>query len=133
MVIGGSGRAADILAYAQRNVMKNTETGKYSLREGHIRHIETMLEESFGDKLTRELTVTRKKKFMTWIMECVSYSNLITVFDIDNEDKLDKKILSALLIGDDLTVKSQMYLSMVWDRVDIAEEKVFKSLPKNLI
>ena len=127
VVIGGSGRAADILAYAQRNASKNTETGLYSLREGHIRHVEKLLEESFMDKVTGKLTVSRKKKFMSWIMECINYNDLIIVFDIDNEDNLDKKILSALLIGDDLTVQSQMYLSMVWNRVDIAEEKVFKN------
>jgi hypothetical protein len=37
---------------------------------------------------------------------------------------LDKKILSALLKGDDMNLHHQLYLAMVWDRVDIAEEKI---------
>ena len=63
---------------------------------------------------------------MNWISECIYYSDLIIVFDINHEENLDKKILSALLLGKDLTIQSKMYLSMVWNRVDIAVEKIFK-------
>ena len=41
------------------------------------------------------------------------------------ETQLDKKILSALLKGTGMEIKHQLYLSMVWDRIDIAEEKIF--------
>ena len=125
VVVEGSGRAADILAYAHRHVTKNSETGVFTLKEGHVKHIEQMMQESFADRLVGEIGVTRKKNFMNWVIECIRYSDLITVFDIRSEENMDKKILSALLKGENLSIQSQMYLSMVWNRVDIAEEKIF--------
>ena len=41
------------------------------------------------------------------------------------ETQLDKKILSGLLKGKGMELKHQLYLSMIWDRIDIAEEKIF--------
>ena len=86
-----------------------------------------MLQEKFADRLQGEVGVARKKTFMNWVLECIWYSDLITTFDIRTEVNLDKKILSALLKGDDLNLQSQLYLSMVWNRVDLAEEKIFSS------
>ena len=41
------------------------------------------------------------------------------------ETQLDKKILSALLKGDDKEqLYNQLFLAMIWDRVDLAEEKI---------
>lgn len=45
---------------------------------------------------------------MNWIMECIRFSDLITIFDIRNEENLDKKILAALLKGDDLSLQAQV-------------------------
>ena len=54
------------------------------------------------------------------------WSDLITVFDIRTEAALDKKILSALLKGErGCSLQSKLYLSLVWNRVDIAEEQIF--------
>ena len=47
------------------------------------------------------------------------------MFDIKTEEDMDKKILFALLKCENLGLQSQLYLSMVWNRVDIAEEKIF--------
>jgi transient receptor potential cation channel subfamily M protein 7 len=40
------------------------------------------------------------------------------------ETFLDKKILSALLKGNNMDLHTQLYLAMIWDRVDLAEEKI---------
>ncbi len=53
------------------------------------------------------------------------YSDILTIFDIRRETQLDKKILSALLKGHDMSLHHQLYLAMVWNRVDLAEEKIF--------
>ena len=59
---------------------------------------------------------------MNWIMECIRFSlyqnsshvflfrfsDLITIFDIRTEENLDKKILAALLKGDELRLQSQV-------------------------
>lgn len=40
------------------------------------------------------------------------------------ETFLDKKILSALLKSNNMDLHTQLYLAMIWDRVDLAEEKI---------
>ncbi len=61
---------------------------------------------------------------MNWVLECVRHAHIITTFDIRREEKLDKKILSALLKTDKMPLHQQLYLAMVWDRVDLVEEKI---------
>ena len=127
VVIAGSGRSADILAYAYKNTERDPVSGNYCIKEGHIRHMEELMHDCFADRLSGKLGKMRGKEFINWIMDCIRYSDLISVFDINRDENLDKTILSALLLGKDLTVQSQMYLSMIWNRVDIAEEKIFKN------
>ena len=85
-----------------------------------------MLEVAYGSSYKNEKAkVDGLKSVMNWTLECVRYANLITTFDIRRETCLDKKILTGLLKGQNMTMHYQLYLSMVWDRVDIAEEKIF--------
>ena len=49
----------------------------------------------------------------------------MNIFLLTRETQLDKKILSGLLKGTGMELKHQLYLSMIWDRIDIAEEKIF--------
>ena len=79
-----------------------------------------MLETAYGNKDPRQL-----KYLMNWTLDCIRFSDIITTFDIRRETQLDKKILSALLKGQHMTLPHQLYLAMVWDRVDLAEEKIF--------
>ena len=125
VIVEGSGRAADILSYGYRHATKQS-TGVYCLKEGHVKHLEKMLEESYKDRLgNTQRGKENKKLFMNWIIDVVRHSDLITVFDIRREEDMDKKILFALLKSENFNFQSQMFLSMVWNRVDIAEEKVF--------
>ena len=50
---------------------------------------------------------------------------IVNIFYLIRETQLDKKILSGLLKGTGMELKHQLYLSMIWDRIDIAEEKIF--------
>lgn len=96
--------------------------GTYSLKEGHINHLEKMIGSAYhASKTNRE----QLKSVLNWTLECVRYSDIITIFDIRRETQLDKKILSALLKLQDMTLHQQLYLAMIWDRVDLAEEKIF--------
>ena len=126
VIVEGSGRAADILSYGYRHAAKQAN-GVYSLKEGHVKHLEKMIEESYRDRINpnTERGKSNKKLFMNWVIDVVRLSDLITVFDIRREEDMDKKILFALLKSENLNFQSQMFLSMVWNRVDIAEEKVF--------
>ena len=98
----------------------------YSLKEGHVAHLMAMLTENYGSyyKNDPEERDKQMKVIMNWVMECVRYSDIITIFDIRRETHLDKKILSALLKGDRMALHQQLFLAMVWDRVDLVEEKV---------
>ena len=96
--------------------------GTYSLKEGHVNHLEKMIGSAYhASKTNRE----QLKSVLNWTLECVRYSDIITIFDIRRETQLDKKILSALLKLQDMTLHQQLYLAMIWDRVDLAEEKIF--------
>ena len=96
--------------------------GTYSLKEGHVNHLEKMIGSAYhANKTNRE----QLKSVLNWTLECIRYSDIITIFDIRRETQLDKKILSALLKLQDMTLHQQLYLAMIWDRVDLAEEKIF--------
>ena len=84
-----------------------------------------MLEEAFETRVTGPGGNQNKRMFMNWIMDVVRHSDKITVFDIRREENMDKKILFALLKSENFNFQSQMFLSMVWNRVDIAEERIF--------
>ena len=58
----------------------------------------------------------------------ILHPDILSIFKISlnvRETQLDKKILSGLLKGTGMEIQHQLYLSMVWDRIDIAEEKIF--------
>ena len=113
----GSGRAADILAYAHNHATKGPGADtSYTLKQGHLKRIEDMLEDSFADRMKGETGQERKKKAVNWILECIHHADLITVFDIRGETNLDYKILSALLKGNSLNLYGQLFLAMIWNR-----------------
>ena len=113
----GSGRAADILAYAHNHATKGPGEGAvFTLKQGHLKRIEQMLDLSFADRLKGEVGAERKKKAVNWVIECIHHADLITVFDIRDESNLDYKILSALLKGNNQNVYNQLFLAMVWNR-----------------
>ena len=84
-----------------------------------------MLESAYGHQWYGPLKDEKLKSVMNWTLECIKQSDYLTIFDIRRETQMDKKILSALLKGHDMSLHHQLYLSMVWNRVDLAEEKIF--------
>ena len=113
----------------------------YFLIQGHVERIEEMLVWSFHDRLQGKVGENRRKNFMNWIMECIRssdahhpcypllqvffcrFSDLITIFDIRTEENLDKKILAALLKGDELRLQSQVKFEE--DKNNLFERKQF--------
>lgn len=85
-----------------------------------------MIDQAYGLELKNPKFKEQKlKSVMNWTLECVRYSDILTTFDIRRETQLDKKILSALLKGQKMRLHQQLYLAMIWNRVDLAEEKIF--------
>ena len=124
VIIEGSGRAADILAYGYKNAVKIEDyqnKGYYFLKQGHINHLEKMLKETFDDEINEE----NKTMFIDWILGIIKYSDRITLFNINNEEDQDKQILSALLKDENFTVQNKMMMTLMWNRPDIAENMIF--------
>ena len=89
--------------------------------------VQNMLEENFGDKIPAAEREEKMARYLSMIEAALQQHHLVTVFDIRVETNLDNVILTSLLKGKDLNLYSQLYLALVWDRLDIAEEKIFSN------
>ncbi|XP_053406588.1 transient receptor potential cation channel subfamily M member-like 2 [Mercenaria mercenaria] len=99
VVCAGTGRAADILAYAYTHT--KTISGYY-------------------------MVGINKRS----VQICCQNSDLLTVFHMNKHEDLDLSILSVLLKAkkgaDEEQRLSQLKLALTWDRVDIAQEEIFR-------
>ena len=126
VVVAGTGRMADILSYAYRHVSRDANTGNIFLQQKVKTHLKNMFIEAYGDKYLNEVE-EKMDRYQLMIDDSMEHHELITVFDIRVETNLDNVILTSLLKGKDLNLYSQLYLALVWDRLDIAEEKIFSN------
>ncbi|KAL8568792.1 hypothetical protein ACOMHN_000075 [Nucella lapillus] len=115
VVCDGSGRAADLLAFAH----------KYTLEDG-------TMPESLRDQLIMTIqkifqyTVEQAEKLFIELMLCVKKKELITVFRMgEGSQDIDLAILTALLKGTNASSMDQLNLVLAWDRVDIARSHIF--------
>ncbi|XP_070203392.1 transient receptor potential cation channel subfamily M member 3-like [Littorina saxatilis] len=115
VVCDGSGRAADLLAFAH----------KYTLEDG-------TMPESLRDQLIMTMqkifqyTLEQAEKLFIELMLCVKKKELITVFRmVDGSQDIDLAILTALLKGTNASAMDQLNLVLAWDRVDIARSHIF--------
>ncbi|XP_071522333.1 transient receptor potential cation channel subfamily M member-like 2 [Panulirus ornatus] len=124
LVVAGTGRAADLLAYAASMTI-HTPSGQYNMRKGHraqlLSRISVTMEEfqPYPDK---------QEKCADLLIECCTKVNMITIFDINCDEAMDKYILYALLTGEMQTTRlglDQLGLALLWDRPDIAETHIF--------
>ncbi|ELT87598.1 hypothetical protein CAPTEDRAFT_226576 [Capitella teleta] len=132
VVCEGTGRAADILAYAFTHTV-TTRRGERKMHEKHQPILEDKLHAAYGKTWTsRESAEEAAKltcKYAEIVMKCCENENLITVFDMNKNEEFDLAILSALLKGqgaiDTKQLHDQLKLAITWNRCDIAEEKIF--------
>ncbi|XP_033115311.1 transient receptor potential cation channel subfamily M member 3-like [Anneissia japonica] len=116
VIAEGSGRAADVLAFAYSVTKQNKEMSK----------------ENKSKLMNRIKEVVAKddvQSTMENIMEIVTKRELLTVFSVDSEvcaEGLDHTILQALVKANNLPANDQLQLALIWNRVDIAKEKIFK-------
>ncbi|XP_066274984.1 transient receptor potential cation channel subfamily M member 3-like isoform X1 [Branchiostoma lanceolatum] len=117
VVLDGSGRAADLLAFTHKYAKENG-TMVSSLRDQLLATIETIF--SYSHEQAQHLFIV--------LMECVKKKELITVFRLDDQKEcqdIDLAILTALLKGQRLSAPEQLNLALTWDRVDIARSQIF--------
>lgn len=55
----------------------------YTMKEGHIAHLMKMLETAYGTYIKpKSARDEQMKDIMNWTIECISHSDIITIFDI---------------------------------------------------
>ncbi|XP_014671784.1 PREDICTED: transient receptor potential cation channel trpm-like [Priapulus caudatus] len=116
VVCDGSGRAADIIAFAH----------KFSADDGGM-----------ISNLSEQLVITIEKTFhyskeqaerlYSELMQCMRKKELITIFRMGegNMQDIDQAILTALLKIMKTSAVDQLNLALTWNRVDIARSEIF--------
>lgn len=143
VVVEGTGRAAEILAFAHHNC--ECHSGFRRLKKDQVPRLIAKIEEFFPKYAKDKKHV---QKIIDIVNRCVYDERLITVYKIDDKNnlELDLAILSALLkaqgacnvdsvdsdcgcrtdsLGLGVSQMDQLKLALTWNRVDVAEEKIF--------
>uniref|UniRef100_A0A0N5C8B8 LSDAT_euk domain-containing protein n=1 Tax=Strongyloides papillosus TaxID=174720 RepID=A0A0N5C8B8_STREA len=117
VVCDGSGRISDLLAFAQKNLLPN---GLLSIP---VRNdLENLIKKVFNaDQNTAH-------QILNNIMKCVNQRDLLTIYRYGDEGAkdVDYAILTAILRGQNLSPMDQLYLTLTWNRVDIARSHIFE-------
>ncbi|CAD6195638.1 unnamed protein product [Caenorhabditis auriculariae] len=116
IVCDGSGRAADILAFAHQTV---AEDGYLS--ESVRGQMTSIVKKIFG------YDVKMSQKLIKQIIECTRQKHLMTIFRLGESQRedLDHAIMSCLLKGQNLSPPEQLQLALAWNRADIARSEIF--------
>lgn len=134
IVVQGSGRAADILAYIYNNAHVEEITGRDAfgrLRTRSISILEDWLKEDVKVMITNDLNI-RDGEEIEAVFEnlkyCVRVREYLTVFKLDGKDTtmdIDVTILTALLKSNKSKRLDQMKLALAWNRADIVKEQIY--------
>ncbi|XP_067657196.1 transient receptor potential cation channel subfamily M member-like 2 isoform X2 [Haliotis asinina] len=133
VVCAGTGRAADILAYAFTHTVKSPSSGERNMRDKHAQVLKNRLFQAYGKSWGKKAE-TESDKYKDIVMECCQYEERIIIFHINKHEDLDLAILSVLLkaggglkAGDSKIDRlNQLKLALTWNRADIAQEEIFR-------
>uniref|UniRef100_A0A8R1XPP4 TRPM SLOG domain-containing protein n=1 Tax=Onchocerca volvulus TaxID=6282 RepID=A0A8R1XPP4_ONCVO len=116
VICDGSGRAADLLAFAHQYVQEDGQ-----LPEGVRPQLFSLVQFVFG------YDTNAAEKLLEQLMMCVRQRHLITIFRLGEDQKqdVDHAILTALLKEQNLSPADQLALALAWNRVDIARSDIF--------
>ncbi|KAK0422426.1 hypothetical protein QR680_007566 [Steinernema hermaphroditum] len=116
IVCDGSGRASDLLSFADKCVRTHG-----SLTDEVRAELLSLIGNLF------RYSVEPAEQILDDILKCIEFKDLLTVYRLGEEkDKdVDHAILSALLRGQNLTPIDQLSLTLAWNRVDIARSDIF--------
>jgi transient receptor potential cation channel subfamily M member 3 len=125
VVVDGSGRAADIIAFAVKYANDNNKEFQSQVLESMKDYLINMMMKTF------EVSSDQAERLYQELLQITKYKNLITVFRIqDRSDhgkvqELDQTIITALFRSQHLSPPEQLSLALTWDRVDIARSEIF--------
>ncbi|XP_069140029.1 transient receptor potential cation channel subfamily M member 8-like isoform X2 [Argopecten irradians] len=123
VVCAGTGRAADILSYAYQHYNSGKLTKEHKLKR--------KIQEAYGAKWKEEEIEEKTEPILNKIKLCLQKKDLMVNFSMNKNEDLDLAILSCLLKAKsgEATEKerlNQLRLALTWDRVDIAQEDIFR-------
>ncbi|XP_056369699.1 transient receptor potential cation channel subfamily M member 6-like isoform X1 [Oenanthe melanoleuca] len=115
VVYEGTGRAADILAFAHKHTSDMGDLCPQVKEE-----ILMMIQNVF------RLEQKQSSHLFHVLMECMKHRESITVFDAESEDEqdIDLAILTALLKGTNMSASDQLDLALAWNQLDIAKKHI---------
>ncbi|XP_052253945.1 transient receptor potential cation channel subfamily M member-like 2 isoform X3 [Dreissena polymorpha] len=131
VIVKGSNRAADILAYAYLNAKEEEievkdQVGKKQKKMR--RYMEDSVELTVREMVEREFGSNKIAIHLDWIKECLEKCDLISVFDLDSKTgvkEIDVIMLQALLKANKNQVMDQLRLALAWNRIDVAKSDIF--------
>ncbi|XP_065569232.1 transient receptor potential cation channel trpm-like isoform X1 [Artemia franciscana] len=119
IVIEGSGKASDLIIFACRYM--TTSTKAQELRAYVLESIQSMF--STGIKETQV--------YFSLLELCAEKRDMIHIVSPDSTEgccsDLDFQIMGSLLENEHLAPQLNLNLTLIWNRVDLARQKVFKS------
>lgn len=122
IIVKGSGRAADIMAYAYQNAIKSDED-EFN-KEGII---SDQLKEDLKEKIIKEFGEKEVEKLFNFVRDSLKNLNLITVFEMGSKDSardIDMSVLKALLKARENKLEN-LRLILEWNRIDVAKSEIF--------
>eukprot|EP00054_Salpingoeca_dolichothecata_P012515 m.69394 g.69394 ORF g.69394 m.69394 type:complete len:1427 (-) comp19982_c0_seq1:42-4322(-) len=125
VVIEGTGKAADLLAYAYR-LLHGTSNAERTLSNEELRN---NIIETFPKMSAAEIDETLSK-----ILEAVDDEDKITLYSLDEhgDHDIDEAILRAIFRGGSaVSLDNKLRQAMRWDRLDIAKDALMKEVNLN--
>ncbi|XP_028404438.1 transient receptor potential cation channel subfamily M member 2-like isoform X2 [Dendronephthya gigantea] len=123
VVIDGSGRAADVVAFAYKHTIASTKNGKniQVIDPAYKELVEAKVVEIFGEKSLDHV--------YSMIEDVVEDEKMVTIYRLDEGGNtsrdIDLAILKALLKASRSSPLTQLNLALAWNRVDVAESDIF--------
>ncbi|XP_074655760.1 transient receptor potential cation channel subfamily M member 8-like, partial [Tubulanus polymorphus] len=137
VIVQGSGRMADLLAFAYSNSTEKkidnegiTDTQCGSEIDKDLENVLLERLEMECPKHVRDKDLW-KNKYLVFIKDCLNKRDMLTVFQVSENDSagtslsIDLAILKALLKANKNQMLDQLRLALAWNRVDIAQMEIF--------
>ncbi|XP_033624226.1 transient receptor potential cation channel subfamily M member-like 2 isoform X2 [Asterias rubens] len=128
VIVAGSGRAADILAFAFQRapvVERQVKDAAGNIRKEKKTVISDSLSKRLAAMLSKEFGDAELDTHLTRIKEMLNRRHLITVYELGAGSDIDSAILHALLSANKGSVQDQLQLALTWNRVDVAKREIF--------
>ncbi|CAL1527369.1 unnamed protein product [Lymnaea stagnalis] len=125
VVCAGTGRAADILAYAFKNTI--TQNTTRSMSDFHQDKLARKIYAAYKTTLKPGKEKEELESLKEKVMGCCQREDLVIVFNMNKHEDLDLAILKVLLkVKTNSSLENQLKLALTWNRADIAQEEIFR-------